>query len=199
MVSCSFERDPSESLSYLSHYESGARYLVIDDNEKRKTFLINKSMGNPAWGKMIRTQLLIDNNIYFAENIFYEDDLWGGLIHLYTESVMILEAKLYHYFINSSSTVLIENSGHHLDWLTAMIIKWKEWEVRNIFDLFYHELEYDFLITLNHIPDYKSSPYIKEGLTEFQKLLMTALSNQMSKREFNLLVQNAKIYLAIHG
>lgn len=80
-----------------------------------------------------------------------------------------------------------------------MIIKWKEWEVRNIFDLFYHELEYDFLITLNHIPDYKSNPYIKEGLTEFQKLLMTALSNQMSKREFNLLVQNAKIYLAIHG
>lgn len=230
VVCCSYERDSSSTLSFLKERGSesrASRYLVIDTIEKRKIFFTNKSMGYPAWSKLIRTSLLIDNKIYFSENVAYEDDLWGSFIHMYTESVMILELKLYHYFINPSSTVLKENSYHHIDWITAMLIKWKEWKVREVFELYRNELEYDFLtscylgffrtlilryndppyslylllreIVLELIPCYESNPYLKEGLNEFQQLLLPALSNQLSKREFELLARNARIYLGIHG
>lgn len=228
IVCCSYERDPSTTLSFLNGDRgSGMRFLLIDTIEKRKLFFVNKSMGYPPCTKLIRTTLLLDNHIYFAENIAYEDDLWGSLIYLYTKSVLILDVKLYHYFINPTSTVLAKNSQHHIDWLTAMLIKWKEWETRGIFNLYQAELELDFLkgcylgffrtlilrydvppyslylllrqITLEHIPNYESNPYIEDGLDDYQKLLLSALSNQLSKKEFELLVQNVYIYLSIHG
>lgn len=228
VVCCAYERDSSESLSFLSNRDTefSTRYLVVDTIEKRKIFIANQSMSYVPVTKLIRTYLLTDNNIFFAENIAYEDHLWCSLIHLYAESVMIVELKLYHYFKNPTSTVLLRNSNYHIDWLTAMLYKWKEWKIRNFFELYRAELEYEFLntlylgfiqtliirydnpsyslylllreITLEHIPDYASNPYIEEGLSEFQQLLLSALSNTLNRKEFNLLVQNARIYLAIH-
>lgn len=176
---------------------------------------------------MIRTKLLIDYQIYFADSIAYEDHLWTSLIHMYTKSTLILEAKLYHYFLNSSSTVLTRNSDYHIDWITSMAIKWKEWKKRGLIDLFPAECEYDFLLsgylgfmrtlilrytnppyslyllarefTLTHVPNYKVNPYIMKEMSEFHQLLLSSLSIQMFKRDFELLAKNAKVYYSIHG
>lgn len=227
VVCCSYERDRSKSLSYFENRTSNSRYLVVDTVEKRRIFLANQSMGGNATTKLIRTELLISNNICFAENITYEDHLWTSLFHIYAETILILDTKLYHYFLNASSTVLTGNSDHHVDWITSMAVKWKQWECRGLFNLYRNELEYDFLssgylgfirtlilrynnppyslyslareFTLEHISDYKTNPYVKENLNEFYQLLLSSLSNCLNKREFELLARNARIYFSIHG
>jgi len=229
VVCCSYERDMSQTPSPLINRKTGFadRYLIIDTTEKRKIFLVNQSMSYVPVTKLIRKALLLNNNIHFAENTTYEDQLWGSLIHLYAESAMIIEQKLYHYFVNPMSTVLQKNAMHHIDWLTVMLIKWHEWESRKVFGLYHTELEYEFLITcycgifrtlilrydnpsyslylllrqitLEHIPNYQANPYIEGRLSEFQLLLLPSLSNLLNQREFKLLVKNAKIYLTIHG
>ncbi len=225
VVCCSFFRDPSATLSFLNEARgSGIKFYLIDTVEKRKTFLLQNFMDT---ARLIKTSFIFDNNIYFTENVAYEDHLWGSLLQMYTESLLVLEMKLYHYFINPSSTVLTMNSLHHIDWLTAKIVEWKEWKTRGFFGLYQSELEFNFLvtcylgfirtlilryntppyslylllrqITLEHIPNYKYNPYMEDGLSDYQKLLLSALSNQLTKKEFELLVQNARIYLAIHG
>lgn len=145
VVCCSWKRDRSRTPVPFANRSSKLCYLVIDTLEKRKIFLTNQSMGGNATTKLIRAELLIRNQIYFAENIAYEDHLWTSLIHMYAKSVLILEAELYHYFLNPSSTVLTQNSDHHIDWITSMAIKWKEWKARGLIDLYYFECEYDFL------------------------------------------------------
>lgn len=227
VVCCSFERDCSLVPIPLKNRSSGIRYLAIDTIEKRKIFLTNQSMGGNATTKLIRTKLLIDYQIYFADSIAYEDHLWTSLIHMYTKSTLILEAKLYHYFLNSSSTVLTRNSDYHIDWITSMAIKWKEWKKRGLIDLFPAECEYDFLLsgylgfmrtlilrytnppyslyllarefTLTHVPNYKVNPYIMKEMSEFHQLLLSSLSIQMFKKDFELLAKNAKVYYSIHG
>ena len=147
IVTCQFERDSAAELSFLSDRETGKadRCMLIDTWEKRKLFIVLKSMDALAWGKLIRKSLLMDHQIFFPENLAYEDTYFASLLHLYTEKVYFLEEKLYHYFVNENSTVLQTDSGHHLDLLTVQVILWNEWKRRGFLESFKEELEYDFL------------------------------------------------------
>lgn len=215
VVVCRHLRDTSTSLTYLKEKATKEpnKYMVIDSPEKRKTFLIMKSMEHLAWGKLIRTSLLKEYQILFPENLTYEDTYWGMLLHLYTEKVFFLEEKLYHYFVNTQSTVLQTGSDHHLDLLTVQSLLWKELAQRNMFELYQDALTYDFLhscylrflkiivlryerpsyslflllkeFVLIRIPDYKQNPYLLTiNQSEFHKLLFEALSLPISQEQF---------------
>lgn len=226
VVCCDYGRDSSPSLSFFTDRGDDASYLSIDTIEKRKLLLMTDAIAPQVWSKLVRTNLLVENNIYFAENIYYEDGLWESLFLMYVKSAMILKTRLYHYFYNPSSTVLSKDSVHHLDWLSTMILKWKEWIGRGFFNLYRPELEYKFYfecylgffrllalrytnppysyylllreITLNYIPDIYSNPYFAGKLNDFQELLLPGLSSQLSKKEFGLLVDNARRYMSAH-
>ena len=132
VIVCRSGRDSSTSLSYFDNRSTNneSRYMVIDTIEKRKQFLLFQSMEHLAYGKLIKTTLLLNNNLLFPENLTYEDTYWGSLLHFYVEKVYILEEKLYHYFVNQNSTVLQTNSDHHLDLLTVQSMLWREWKLR---------------------------------------------------------------------
>lgn len=133
---------------------------------------------------------------------------------MYAKSVLILEAELYHYFLNPSSTVLTQNSDHHIDWITSMAIKWKEWKARGLIDLYYFGFIRTLVLryatppyslyllarefTTQHILGYMGNPYILERMDEFYQLLLSSLSTQLRKEEFVLLAETAKIYYSIH-
>ena len=62
------------------------------------------------WDKIYKRQLLVENNIYFPENVAYEDIFFSGLYYLYAKKVAIINYELYHYFVNNGSTVLKKNA-----------------------------------------------------------------------------------------
>lgn len=229
IVCCSFERDFSTELSYLTDRTTGesTRYLVIDSDEKRKTFLHIRSMGYSPWGKLLCTDFLIDNQIYFLENLAYEDNFWSSLLHLYTEHVVIVEEKLYHYFVNPNSTIMKTNADYHTDYITVYLLIWEEWKKRDFYPHYKYELEYDYLYSfyfcflritivrfstpayslfllmrqlfLERVPDYRQNPYIDEHFDKFHKLMLQPLITPICKKDFLLLAENAKIYWMIRN
>ena len=223
VVVCRSGRDSSTSLSYFENRSTSeeSRYMVIDSVEKRNMFLLFQSMEHLAYGKLIRTSLITDNQIYFPENLTYEDTFWGSLLHFYVEKVFILEERLYHYFINQNSTVLQTNSDHHIDLLTVQSMLWREWHTRGFFDIYREVLEYEFLqscflrfmkiivyrynkppyslyqllktFILERIPDYTNNYYLKElEQPELYQLLFQSLSLTINKEEFNTFTASIK-------
>ena len=117
--------------------------------------------------------------------------------------VYILEERLYHYYVNPSSTVLSSNAAHHFDILIVDKMMWAECENRGFLNEYREEVEYQFLTlcylaamkmislrlthvpydfflelkaeTLQRIPDYHQNPYIKDYVTEMNQMLLRLL------------------------
>lgn len=224
VVCCRFVRDSSATLSFLSDRATGkeSRLLAIDTEEKRKIFINTYSMGSSCGGKLIRKALLTENNIFFPENVAYEDNLWNILLHIYAERVYMLEENLYHYYVNDLSTTLKKDALSHTDLLTVYIQMWEIWENRGMLDKYRNELEFHFLcsgylcfmkilflrysvppyslyllareITNRFIGDYRNNPYIQDNLNEFYHLVLKSLTYQLTGEQFQTLAQTAQQY-----
>lgn len=222
VVSCQNERDFSTSMTFFEDRKTDKenRFMLIDTIEKRKLFFNLQSAGFAAWGKIIRKSLLIDHEIYFPENLAYEDSYWGPLLHFYIQRVYLVEEKLYHYFVNTKSTVLQKDADYHTDWLTVQSMKWDAWVSRGFLDNYREELEYDFLctcylgflkilflryttpsyslyqlvkeITSERVSDYRQNTYIGQGLTEFYHTLLESLLLPLNREQFQQLADYAK-------
>lgn len=224
IVSCQNKRDFSTDMTFFENRKTDKenRFMLIDTVEKRKLFFNLQSAGFAAWGKIIRKDLLINNQIFFPENLAYEDSYWGPLLHFYAQRVYLVEEYLYHYFVNTQSTVLQKDADYHTDWLTVQSMKWQAWEERGFLAEYREELEYDFLctcylgflkilflrytepsyslyllvkeITLKRVPDYRQNTYISQGLNEFYSTLLESLLLPLSKTQFQQLSVLAKAY-----
>jgi len=215
IVTCQFVRDYSKKLSFLDNTKTSQqdRYMVIDSLEKRKLFLILRSMDYLVWAKLIRKSFLLKHEIFFPENLTYEDTYWGSLLHMYAKKVYFLEERLYHYYINEHSSVLQTDSEHHLDLLTVQMKLWSEWERRGLLESLREELEYDFLhscylrfikvlvyryqkpplslflllqqLIRVRIPDYSQNKYLQQiEQPDFYKFLFQAIYLPMNKDSF---------------
>lgn len=134
IVCCDQIRDPSPTLTYSDNRSNGREsgLIQISTLSQRKSFLVEKCMGLTACSKLIRTDFLKTHQITFPENIAYEDILWGSLAYFYVRRIYILEEYLYHYFLNSGSTVLSKNADYHTDILTISLMEWQEWQSRGL-------------------------------------------------------------------
>lgn len=215
LIICRSVRDFSHELTFLDNRGTGKEdcAMLIDTEDKRKLFIVMKRMDYLAWGKLIRRDFLLEHQIYFPENLAYEDTFWGSLIHLYARRIFFIEEMLYHYFVNSSSTVLKQDADYHLDLLTVQSMLWEEWIERGFLQVYHDELIYDYLFScyigflkvivfrfktpsyslflllkesiLSRIPDYKSNVYIqKKELSEFHSVLLEALTLPLGRTQF---------------
>lgn len=224
MVTCQTEIDPSSDLTYFTHTETRKEsgLVLINNIPQHRSYFISASMNNSACGKLIRTNILKCNNIYFPDHLAYEDNYWAPLLYLSVNRIYLLEEKLYHYYVNRTSTVHTENADYHIDLLTVNIMKWQELKKRNLFKDYKSELEYNFIdscyfsfvrilvlryqtppyslfqlcknIVLEHIPNYRTNPYATNKTREFYKLVLEALETPISKSEFYDLVKYAREY-----
>lgn len=229
IVCCAYERDFSNALTYFENRNTTgqSRYLIIDTPKKREVFLHAKSMGYSSCCKLIQTGFLLNNQIYFPEGLAYEDNFWSSLLHLYAENVFILEEKLYHYFVNPSSTIMKEDTDYHADYITIYLLLWDEWEKRGFYPYYKDALEYDYLYSfyfcflriliirfskpqfslflllkqlfLERVPDYRFNPYIDEHFDDFHKLMLQPLLSPITKNDFMIFAKNTKIYWMIEA
>lgn len=109
LVCCGNIRDNSGKLTFFSKEErkEAVPYLIkMDSDELRRAEIRHPRIEYSGWGKIIRKSFLISNNLFFPENLTYEDAAWGSLLILYFKSAIILPDRLYHYYVNDGSTVL---------------------------------------------------------------------------------------------
>jgi glycosyltransferase involved in cell wall biosynthesis len=222
MVCCDGERDFSKELTYFEKGQvSSVKDYLIETDEDRRKILLDPPFGYCAWGKIIKKDFLVNNDIWFPENITYEDAVWGSIFHLYIRHASVISDKLYHYFVNDESTVLTKNSNHHLDAITSQTMLWKEYTRRGFLDKFREELELEhiysgylvaikaailryeipdyniYLLTrelmLDRIGNYKNNKYVAGGcMSEMHMLILSAMDNVLSRDEFIQFAENIK-------
>lgn len=56
-----------------------------------------------AWGKLIKKDLLIKNNLWFKEGIIHEDDHWRFFLSKYVQTIAITKTPTYKYYVNENS------------------------------------------------------------------------------------------------
>ncbi len=225
VICCGNVRDSSTELSLLpaSDRSTGKpdREIRIEGSEDRKALIHTQVMTLSAWGKLVRRDLLVKNQIFFPEGLAYEDIYWGEMVHLYAEHAYILEERLYHYFINPSSTVLKQHSDYHLDMLTIQSCFCQDVTARGFLESYYDELEYEFIYTCalaflkiialrfqeppyswfrllqvfvtDHYPNLLENSYVKkDGLPPLHQTLIESLYMSLTKEQFLELMANLK-------
>jgi glycosyltransferase involved in cell wall biosynthesis len=228
VAACGIETDYAADLVYFKEEdrEKGKdQYIQSDTNAKKKEMLICKPLGEGPWAKIIRKELLLKYQIFFPEELFYEDNFWIPLLHIYVHHACVIGKKLYHYFVNPQSTIYKKNESYHVDWITIQLRKWRDYGERGLFKLYREELECDllynavcFMKTLilrydqpsfsyyqlekqliqQRIPDYKTSPYANI-FTGIAGVLLDSLYLSMNKKEFQEFTGKVKQYYALNG
>ncbi len=222
IICCGNRRDPSKELTYFEKEDaSEIKEYIVSSDEERKPYIVHPPLLYNAWGKLIKKEFIISNDLFFPTNITYEDAAWGSLVHLYFKKACVLDEQLYHYFVNDESTILKKNSNHHLDCITAQTYVWREYANRGFLDRFPDELQMEHIFSgylpalkacilryevpdyniylllrelmLDRISGYKDNPYVKQGyLSEYYLILLSALDTQLNKEQFLELAENVK-------
>lgn len=210
IVHCKSFRDNGTDI--MSHRLDGSyQRLLIDTDDKRKQFIVSNSIGYNVWDKIYRRSFLMEHNIIFPENLMYEDIIFSSLYYLYASKISIINYELYHYYINTDSTVLKKNAAYHMDMLTITELRIREYQNRNVWQQYHNELEFELLMSgylatlkimflrydhvpyedflklqelvCNNNPDCITNPYIEHFMPEKYRILMDLLINPVSHEE----------------
>ena len=172
------------------------------------------------WDKIYKRRLFVENNIYFPENVAYEDIFFSGLYYLYAKKIAIINYELYHYFVNNGSTVLKKNADYHDDILKVLKMKIDEYRERNVLELYRDEIELDVLISgflaalkvmflrydkppygmyesicdyINvEFPNACQNVYINKYIPEKYRILLPLLNAKVSEDELNKIADSFK-------
>ncbi|MCR5012864.1 MAG: glycosyltransferase [Lachnospiraceae bacterium] len=214
MVTCGHIRDFGKQTTPLTSNNSDIPYreIRINNKEMRAEQIRFASAAPQVWGRLIKKDFIIENDLFFPEEVTYEDNLWCGILSCKIEHYCKLEIPLYHYFVNDNSTILTSDSLHHIDFLTVQLLKW-DYMVSNGYHEEYRDaVEFDFLhncyldflklICLRYSkPQYslfrllqetvqvriskiENNKYYEQGFTEFQKLLLGFIYMNVTKEDF---------------
>ncbi len=219
MVTCGhvrdFGRQPTPSTTTDPDFQF--REIRICREEMRAEQIRFTSAEPQVWGRLIKRQFILENNLLFPEEVTYEDNLWCGMLSCKIEHYCKLELPLYHYFVNENSTILASDSLHHIDFLTVQLLKWDYMVSNGYHEEYSDAVEFDFLhncyldflklICLRYsTPQYslfrllqetvrdrinsvENNKYYDQGFTEFQKLLLGFIYLNVTKEDFANMAQ----------
>lgn len=136
LVICDYEEQTSNGNIYK-------RSLYNDEPDLRKNYII--SVAGPC-SKLVKTDILRSNNLFFPENIIYEDLAVVPTWAIFAEKLAYIQKSYYYYFIGNNSTMrqpeyspklkTIFNSMEHLEML---------FKKKGCYEEYFQELEYLFI------------------------------------------------------
>ncbi len=159
------------------------------------------------WSKLYSKKLIIDNELFFPENMFYEDNAVSGIHFLYANKISKVNRNLYYYVRHASSVVANQkitiddkiNAGEL--YISNMIQrgffeKYKEIILARYFRIYFLNT-YKFL--MRYREDY--SAVLKKQINNLDKYGVNfnhvLIQNQLRKKhkyQLNLLFKSPKIF-----
>lgn len=131
MLQKMYEKAKNENLSLvwcsIQEIRNGVKTIITKNfnTDTKKNYILNNT--GPC-GKIIKKQILIDNELFFLENHFYEDLAIVPAYGLFCE-VGFIDKPLYYYEINDGSIMNQINYNPHLE------------DIYNAIDSLYHVFE----------------------------------------------------------
>lgn len=68
-----------------------------------------------AWNKMVSRSFLLKNDIFFAPNIYHEDELWSFKLALLADSMAICDSVTYFYRIRKEGSIMSGLTMKHME------------------------------------------------------------------------------------
>lgn len=112
------------------------------DEAKRKALLFNP--GSMVM-KIYRREMIYDNNLFFPEDMFYEDNAMGTVWVMYAHQFEMVEGPLYYYYMRSDSTIHTVTEARSLDRVKSSEINIDEMKKRGFYDTYKDEIEANFI------------------------------------------------------
>ena len=171
--------------------------IGVLDAQKRRSLILD---GGSLVVKIFRRSMIIENELWFPEDIFYEDNALGNSYLILAKHFEYIEEPMYYYYQHDASTVHTISTKRCEDRMAAGRIMLEEAHRHCYYDDFQPELEYSFtlLFYVNTLftymtgvnrtkysfvkalgkemkqtfPDFERNPYYKERThAEEQKLI----------------------------
>ncbi len=111
------------------------------DHEKKKNLILD---GGRLVVKIYKRETILKNELFFPENIFYEDNAMGNSYVLTARHYEHIDKPWYYYYQHSASTVHSFSERMCLDRMEAARIMLNESKRLGFYDEFRDEIEYEF-------------------------------------------------------
>ena len=227
VVCCRLSRDDHYYLHDSDAIISGTDMgFVVENDSQRSDFIASHIIGNQVTLHIYRKDFLLKNRISFPEKMVYEDNLFEELVYLYANRLYILEERLYHYFVNESSTILTANADYHDDFFKVGELCWDVFKTSGALLRWKDACEFDHLVQYylqgikmislrydNPSPDRfrrlqndickrianpMQNPYIESNTTEFQRMQLEFLNYNLNDAEIvSFLKSTRKMYMVL--
>lgn len=113
------------------------------DKEKKRSLILD---GGSLVVKIFRRSMIVENELWFPENIFYEDNALGNSYLILARHFEYIQEPLYYYYQHDTSTVHTISPKRCEDRMEAGRLMLKEAKRHNYFQDFKPELEYSFTL-----------------------------------------------------
>lgn len=127
-------------------------YEITNDKKVKKNALPNLAenynsdyiLANPSpWNKLVKTELIKNNNIKFLENYIYEDLATMPILAMYATNITYLKKALYNYIIRTGSTMRQQQYNKKLESIfTVMEDIEKKFKDSDKFEEYKQEIEF---------------------------------------------------------
>lgn len=134
-----------ESISPQKRKKDDEYFIVTDDASRE--YMLNNWHSDGFWVNLYRKSMIVDNDIYFPENLVYDDNYWGILIPFYANKVYVLGEALHHYYLTyETSSSLKKNGDFHFDRLKVQELALRELKERGIYSKYKDFINIQFLL-----------------------------------------------------
>ena len=142
------------------------------DTRKRRSLILD---GGSLVVKIFRRSMIVENDLWFPEDIFYEDNALGNSYLVLAKHFEYIEEPMYYYYQHGASTVHTISVKRCEDRMAAGRIMLEEARRHHYYDEFKPELEYSFtlLFYVNTLFTYMS------GVDRTKSSFVRALGNEM--------------------
>ena len=113
----------------------------ILDVQKRRSLILD---GGSLVVKIYRRSMILENDLWFPEDIFYEDNALGNSYLVLAKHFEYIEEPMYYYYQHDASTVHTISQRRCEDRMAAGRIMLEEARRHHFYDDFVPELEYRF-------------------------------------------------------
>lgn len=126
---------------------------IVPNNKKEQCGILNKEKrqslildGGSLVVKIFRRSMILENELWFPENIFYEDNALGNSYLILARQFEYIEEPLYYYYQHDASTVHTISPKRCEDRMIAGRLMLEEAKRHHFFEEFKPELEYSFTL-----------------------------------------------------
>ena len=146
----------------------------ILDVQKRRSLILD---GGSLVVKIFRRSMIVENELWFPEDIFYEDNALGNSYFVLAKHFEYIEEPMYYYYQHDASTVHTISQKRCEDRMAAGRIMLEEARRHHYYDDFLPELEYSFtlLFYVNTLFTYMA------GVNRIRSSFVKALGKEMKQ------------------